>query len=220
VPTLTAVTLDSRADAQRRLVAAQSALAGRVIATRLDDVAAHAEKAITETLRQTPDGRATAARLKRSRSYLAACDRLSELRSELTAYAAACREAAYRNAYDWWYERTPDHVRRPGVGITRRNVSQVRGVYLHGTPLSVEVGAPVLLACRRLAPALTQAASLTVARYDATDKLAAWRATAQRTIAAAVGTAISDGATAAERKAARDCIAPEFLHDDPLFPVD
>src|SRR5512135_2157880 len=55
----------------------------KLVSAKLADARAHAEKAVTDTLRSTPDGRPSMARIRANPSYQASLNRLDELWAEI-----------------------------------------------------------------------------------------------------------------------------------------
>src|SRR3954452_5957672 len=82
--------------------------------TRVGEVMAqarsHAENTVTQALKKTPDGRASAGRVRMNPSFQAALRRLAELQDEiggptvtsLSGLVQDATESFYRDARQWW----------------------------------------------------------------------------------------------------------------------
>jgi hypothetical protein len=96
--------------------------------------------AITETLRNTPDGRATARKATNSPSYVAATKRLHELADALagpskTSLEGLIRDARadfYREAFKLWTPIIPENLRNPKATPTQKGEDAARGAIILG----------------------------------------------------------------------------------------
>jgi hypothetical protein len=122
--------------------------AANLITARVADARAHVDRAITDTLKDTPDGRPTVLKAQRSPSYQAALNRLDELRVDLigpatnalTGLLRDARAAFYRDSVELWKRVIPPENRRvPDPQPTDRGEAIVRGAIIHGLDLYREI---------------------------------------------------------------------------------
>ncbi|MDE2100490.1 MAG: hypothetical protein KGL39_24815 [Patescibacteria group bacterium] len=192
----------------------------KLVSSVVDDAAAHAHHAITETLRKTPDGKPTSARLRKSRSYQAALDRLDGL---LTALAGPsvhsakglvrnARASFYRDSFLYWRSRYDrDLWVSPDPRPTKRGINRIRGALIQSADLRSTLSGPIESAKRSLGPAVTSAASQTTTKRQGKDTIDTWRSQAKSAITAAVLGALSDSDQRAHTLAALDVLAPDHL---------
>ncbi len=222
---MTQVDLDKKSREQLRLFGAHLADIGRVIAAKVADARAHASSAITQTLKDEPDGRPTHARVRRSRSYLAAISRLAELHEDLAGPSVRSLQGRLRDAREESYVQAfgqykglldPSLWVSPDPGPTRANVAAVRALPLHGKDLRDEVGHPIKRAAANLHAAVALAALRSSPEATSTDVLDTWQARTERAILASARLALSDGQVAADVRAGRDLVHPDHLDHSPI----
>lgn len=217
-------------DARRREIhSAAMASAGpslNAIRVRVADAAAHARSALTGTLIDAPDGRATLARARRSRSLRAASARLDELATDLAGPSVRSLDGTIRDAWEalflssWSHARSEAHPddldpRRPRPSAS--NLSSARRIVLEGLDARGLVAGPIEAARRKLAARVVALASPTRSGADRSDALRGWRAEAERSITSAAALAIFTGAYRLDAMAARLVLRPELLYDDPTM---
>lgn len=188
----------------------------------LDDAHAHATRAVTETLRRTPDGRATIRRANRNPSYQAALGRLGELWTRLAGPSTAslrgqvrdAREAFYRLAFRLHTPHIPESVRvAPDPLPTARNVDLVRGAAVHGYDPRKELEKPIADAARQLSAAVALAGSRDADGPQGADQLRAWHDRSRRAIGQAVLSLLSDSVEFANTEAMADLVHPDYRAD-------
>ena len=188
--------------------------AAALVREKTADAHAHVEKALTDALKDMPDGRPTRARAARSPSYNAALSRLAELREALTDLVREARAAFYRDSFAALAPQIPAALLvSPDPEPTQRNVARIVAALIHGTELRQDLALPVSRASQRLLPALTLAGRSDETGRTATDRLKAWRVQAESTIGSTVRIALSDSQVHAWQEAGRDLIHPDFLED-------
>ena len=167
---------------------------------KVEDAAAHASRAITETLRRTPDGRQTLRAARSSRSFQAAVNRLDELKRALIGPASNslegllrdAREAFLKDAYRLWSGHLdPDYFDAPGEP-SPGEVAMARGAVIHGRSLHDELGGRFDSARRALLGVVTLAANPRVTPMGARAQIAGWESAAISSLSAALGSALSD----------------------------
>lgn len=217
--TLSLADLAHKVDNQTLALDAPRRVARDLIRAKVADARSHAANALTERAKGTPDGRPTIALVRRSRSYAAAVNRLSELASSLVVDVADWREAAYRESFAWWADHIPESTRRPGnIQPAAAAVSWCRGMALHGTALATEVNAATNSATRRLLATLSQSASRAIDGKAGVDLLKGWELRTVASLTAVADHLLSDSLAMVDRKAGRDVCRPDLLEDDPTLP--
>lgn len=228
---LTLADLARKEAAQRDRLQVWLGRAGELIDRQTANAEAHAVKAITDSLKAAPEGRATLRRAARNPSARAAAARLDELwaalvgpsRTSLAGLVRDARESLYRDALRHWAESfPPESLRPPPFDPTRPGASllgRVRAFPLHGVELRDEVGAKVVDAKRRLGAALAAAGSRSTPGHLETDLVRTWATRTRDGLSLVVRLALSDGLGLADRLAGRDVCRPEMLDDDPTLPA-
>jgi hypothetical protein len=190
-----------------------------VVGRELAAAHAHAVKAVTETLRATPDGRPTIRRANRNPSFKAALGHLDDLLTRLAGPSAVsldgavrdAREAFYRLAFRLHTPHMPEALRvRKEPQPTRANLDLVRGAALHGYDVRTELEAPFAVAARTLKAAVATAGSPAVSRAIGDQALKNWHDRAARSIGPAVLSLLSDSAEHANTEAMADLVHPDF----------
>jgi hypothetical protein len=185
----------------------------------LADAHAHAQKAVTDSLKVTPDGRPTLRRAARSPSFQAALNRLDELRTwlagpsdvSLQGKVRDAREAFYRLAFELHTPHIPGEVRiRADPEPTQANINLVRGAPIHGYDPRIELAKSFVDADRQLSSAVALAGSTATSDRDATRMLAAWHARARDAIEQAVLSLLSDSVEHANTEAMADLVHPDY----------
>ena len=193
-------------------------LVRQVVSAKLADAAAHASKALTDTVDQTTEGRPTAAKLRASRSYQAALNRLTELHDQLTGLVEKCRVETYSEAYAfWWAYHDPDTRRSASPDPSQANIERCRTTVLHGYTVREFLAGAIGRASTQLLPRLVVSGNRQVGSREAALAIKAWQQTATSTITSNAITALVDSQTLADRRAGRDAIKRDLLHDDPTL---
>jgi len=184
----------------------------RMASAKLADARAHAESAVTETLKKTPDGRASIALIRSNPSYKAALNRLDELWvaiagpsvTSLNGLIHDVAEACYRDAVEFWRERTPKKFQSPDRGITASQVQYVRGLLWYGKTICDAFEPVIMRAKSDLAAAIGAAGSAD------RDNLAlkTWETKQQSVIAKRIDLAINDADQRSDLQAMRDVFDP------------
>ena len=195
--------------------------ASLLVKERVHDARAHGEKALTETLRQTPDGRPTARKFQQSRSYLAALSRLNELQVALIGWGEYsldglirdAREEFYTSSFGFWLPYIPEEFRKvPDPKPSQAGVNLARGAIIHGYDLTREIGPGLKQAKDRLYVALNAAARRGLRPGAGKEFLSVWQSDAISGITARVTSALSDSDKALHEAAGQAIIHPEYLH--------
>jgi len=196
------------------------------IAAKVADARAHAAKAVTDVLRNTPDGRPTIRRAKSSVSFQAAQNRLSELTAELAGPSIWSREGLLRDAYaelyaasvQRWWPLVPESLRVAGDGrATAANLVRARALAPHGTDPRAELASVVEALRGRLHGAIVQTASAGPSPLaGGLDRLAAWELAARTAITRTAVLLLGDAEVALDRQAGVDLVRPEMIDRTPL----
>lgn len=169
----------------------------RIASGKLSDARAHAGKALTETLRETPSGRPTVLATKRSRSYLAAVARVDEMAEGLAAFLADARERLLVDAFDAWAPMLGVPARKPN----QRERAATRSAALHGYTLQDEIRPRADRIKRAMGAAIAQAAAPDLPARDAAAILNAWERRSAVAIASGLRLLLSDSAILADNVA-------------------
>jgi len=203
-------------DARQKTQARQIAAAVKPLMVRankgVDDALAHAKTALTDALRDQPDGRQTITHARRSRSYVAAGNRLDEMEADLVAMVQDFRERTYRDRFVWWQGCTPvDCLRSIGAEPTLENIARCRAAILHQDPPAKPWKVLVDRQQRLLLTALTQAGGQAVRKAQGADVLSNWARTTRKALASLIQTAVNDSWVMADKQAGRDVVKPKML---------
>lgn len=216
--------LENKDDALAARCATWQAKALAVIERKLEDAEAHAVKALTDALKQTPDGRQTVRKARRSPSFQAAHARLDELWAALAGPSVSsldgvirdAREDLYRAAFALWKPLIPTPLLvQADPKPTQANATAARRIVLHGYELRQELSGPILAAQRKLLAALAQAGQRSTPNRIASDLVKTWRLQSQSAIAGAVSRVLSDSEVRLNVLAGRDLIHPDHLDPEP-----
>jgi hypothetical protein len=188
----------------------------QAVAGKIADAGAHASKALTDTLDATAEGRPTAAKVRRSASYQAAISRLDELLDSLVKIVESCRVDTYAQAYGFWFDYHAHKMRRGSDSTPPRPlVERCRTTMIHGYTVRRFLQGPLDRASTQLLPTLTVAGNRAVSTRDAKDSIRRWQETNASAIMKNAVAAVIDSQTMSDRRAGRDTIKRELLHDDP-----
>ena len=202
-------------------------LASKLVAVAVDRAYAHATVALTETLRKTPDGRATLRKARQSRSYLAALADLDGLTNDLAGPSVAsfaglirdAREDLYLEAFAAWLRLMPELVALPiGSKPEAARLNEMRGLVLHGTDLRKEVGVKVEEAKRGLLATLEMASRRAGVNPSRSDFLGGWMARSVESIGRAASMAIQDSMVVMDGIATVDACRPEYRPKNEFTP--
>lgn len=214
--------IGDRRDADEQAVSHAAAEAARRIADKVEDAAAHAVTALTETLRNTSEGRPTAAKVRRSRSYQAALARLDDLTDELVNLTEEFRVAHYRMAYPLYHEAiaeiAPHVLRSPNPDPPAALVERARTALVLGYTARRFLGGKVEQVKGQLVPTLTVAGNRATRRGEARVQLQRWASAARESITRTTSLWLVSSQTLCDKLAGRDCIQPNRLHPDPSLP--
>lgn len=212
-------------EAQARSLRPWLARALEAIEAKVDDARAHGVKAVTETLKQTPDGRATLRKAAGSRSLQAAQSRLDELWSLLCGASAAsldgllrdARESFYIESFERWKPFIPSELwMASDPQPTQANIRLVRAMPVHGYELRHEFEVPIRRAKASLRAGVTQAGRRSTPDSISTDLINGWAETARQSLFRVAQSALSDGQKLAETLAGRDLVHPDYLDESPV----
>lgn len=210
---------DAKDKALDALLAVWLARLSKAVADRVEDARAHAEKAVTDTLRSTPDGRKSLAKIAQSRSFASAQARLDDLRDKLTGKSDRslkgkvrdARAEFYTLAVKWHRRITPAEIRSDGDGPTAAQVDAARAAAVHGYDPRRQLDATILMQKLALRAALEQAARSNADDRRAADLLDGWQSRAKTALTNAVRGLLVDSRGWCDTQASLDSIAPEFL---------
>lgn len=179
---------------------------------------AHAENAVTQTLKKTPDGRASAGRVRMNPSFQAALRRLTELQDEiggptvmsLSGLVQDATESFYRDARQWWADDVP--VEHQGsTAITTEQVAYARGLLWHHRPIRTAIQPKFVTIRNDLITSLGAAGMTDATKRDGTAVLRTWEQNARWRLGQELGAALADLNVAADRQAMKDTMLPELI---------
>jgi hypothetical protein len=195
-----------------------------LVSGKIADARAHAEKAVTDTLRQTPDGRASVARIRQNPSFQAALNRLDELHTALagpdelhTALAGPsvtsisglvhdAAEAAYTDSRDLWWDQIDPDYRAPSKEPTREQKTNVRGLLWYGLPVRQGFKTQFQTAHNNLLIAVSAAGSTQATNRDGFIALRTWEEKTKASLMSRLGAAMVDANVRADREAMKHTI--------------
>lgn len=190
-----------------------------LIRSTMDNAAAHALNAITETLRRTPDGRATDRKAVRSRSFVAAIAQLDGLVSELAGPSSSsldglirdAREAFYRDSFGMWKGVIPEATWvSPDAQPTMIGVARMRGVHIHGADVRIDIASAIGTAKDDLRRSVNAAAGTDSLRSSAGDRLATWKRMKGDSLVRAVSLELSDSDMIAHTQSGIDLVHEKY----------
>ena len=187
-----------------------------MIREKMDAALAHATKALTDTLKRTPDGRKTIRKASQSPSYQAALTRLAELHSSLSGISRNSslglirdvRRTLYETSYSHWAGMLPAEMIQAKPSQARIKASG--GIVLHGMELWDELKAPIDRSGRNLLAALTAAGKRSTPDNLATEILTTWAQQSRAAITKTAIMAIGDSMVALDTAAMEDIVRPEY----------
>lgn len=187
-----------------------------IVAAKVADAGAHASKALTDALDATPEGRPTAARVRRSPSYQASLARLNELLDSLVFIVEECRIVTYADSYRFWWNYHVSGMRRTTTSDAPKGLMErCRTTMIHGYPMRNFLQGPIERAAAGLMPMLTVAGNRATSTQSATQAIRLWQERSASAIAQNTIIALVDSQTMADRRAGRDTIKRDMLYDDP-----
>lgn len=196
-----------------------------LIDAKVADAHAHAAKAVTDTLRRTPDGRTTLRQAARSRSTLAACNRLDELWDSMCGPTSAskgglirdARGAFYVESFERWKPFIPEGLwASPDPGPTRAAMDVARTAPVHGYDVRTEFAVPIDRAKRSLRAAIARCGHSSTPDRVAVDIFDGWVERSRQSLFRTARSALSDGQKLVETMAGRDLVHPDYLDDEPV----
>lgn len=178
-----------------------AAAASKLIASKVADARAHAEKSLTSKAREADDGRPTARVLDRSPSYAAALSRLSEAmdalcgpsKHSLDGLVRDARASFYDDSIGLWAPLIPEEFRAAkDPAPTTAGENAMRGLILHGYDLRSELQPAFDQAARSLKAVLNVSSRRGAEPDRGVRMLAAWERTGVRNLSRRVVATIAD----------------------------
>ena len=199
----------------------QASLLPRVEA-KVADAAAHAQKAVTDTLKNTTDGRASILKINASPSYKAALSRLDELwiwlagagETSLKGKVRDAREQFYRQAAQLFFPLIPAELRsRRDPEPTAAQVRTIRAAAVHGYDPRNELAGPINAAKHRLKAAVEVAGRQAQDSALGAKPIDQWERQTTRSLSQVVITLLNDSVEYCDTMAGRELIAEEFIEE-------
>lgn len=198
--------------------------ASALIRSKVADARAHAEKAITESAKAAPDGRATFRLVRRSRSFDAALARLAEAATDLAGPSVAstmglirdARRSFYVDSFDLWKEVIPSTAWvKPDADPTERGRANAAAQQVGSQELRTEIAGLFDSAGRALIRAANAAASRS-SLGTKTEYLATWETQQRDAITRSVIRCLSDSDGRSHALACLDLIHPDLQSQEDL----
>jgi hypothetical protein len=212
-----AASLDAREAAQLTHLEEWIHKTSEALPGKLRDAEAHAQKALTDVVVSAPDGRPTLAKVRQSRSYQAALARMDEIRDALLKIVHEARVAFYRDSWAFWNDTLPAEVLKGAEAPAEARIAKARTAVIHGQTAAGALAAATQTAKRQLLASLAQAGSRVQTGKGAAEILKAWRTRAEKALSQHTTTLLSDSQIDADRRAGRDVVKDELLHEDPTL---
>lgn len=195
------------------------AKADKVIRSSVADAHAHAAKAITDTLRTTPDGRPSARKVDRSPSYQAALTHLDDLqcrligpsKDSLDGLLRDARAAFYVDSIKLWLPHIPEKYRASAEPAPTKIVERFfRGAIIHGYRLDQELSPDVQRTKDHLFASVNSAGRGGSSQRTARSYLDTWRAQAVDRLNLKAGSILSDSDKAIHEATGWLMIHPDY----------
>lgn len=207
---------------QRERMRPWATKAVQLVSRKISDTRAHAERAVTETLKATPDGRPSLALIRRNPSFKASLNRLDELWAEIggpsvtaiSGLAHDATEAFYEDARDYWFGEVPDGYRVKSREATKSQLLYVRGLLWFGQPIRQDFAPQFKRLHNTLSAALGAAGSHSDVDQPQITSLRTWESQSRATLIQRLGLALNDANQRADLQAMKDSILPQY-HDKP-----
>mgnify|MGYP000327653170 CR=1 FL=1 len=193
------------------------------VESKIEDAHAHAERAVTQSLKATADGRPTARKANRSTSFQAALSRLDELLDWLAGPSANSLRGRVRDAREAFYKRAfalhkPLIPKELYISLepepTFANLRLIRGALIHGLDLRKELDGPIATAKRQLTAAVALAGQRATSGAASSEILETWYRQSLASIRTAVLRVLSDSVEFADTEAGTDLIHPDYLETE------
>jgi hypothetical protein len=189
-----------------------------LIFAKVEDARAHAENAVTQTLKNTPDGRATTGRVRQHRSYVAAVNRLDELWAVLAgenvqSISGMIHDATadfYEDSRAMWAQQIKEPFRVKDAEPSQKQITYARGLLWFGLPVRTGLEQVILAAKNGLLVACGQAGASDATKRDVAAALNSWELRHRVAIIKRAGLALNDANQRADLQAMRDTIKPEY----------
>lgn len=192
--------------------------ASKLIASKVADARAHAERSLTAKAREADDGRPTARVLGRSRSLVAAVSRLAEARDALVGPSKGslgglvrdARASFYADSIGLWTPLIPERFRAAkDPAPTRAGEAAMRGAIMHGYDLHAEVTPAFDQAARSLKAILIGASRQAADPARGERMLLAWERTTTRNVSARVVATLVDSSVGVHHAVGRLMLHPD-----------
>lgn len=213
------ILLASQEDHLRKRLTPWIEKASGLVRSKIEDSSAHALKAITESLKKTPDGRETDRKVSKSPSFIAALARLDELATLLAGSSSSsldglirdARESFYRDSFEVWKAMIPAESwistdPRP----TQIGMARVRAMQIHGADVRVGIASSITQAKEDLKRAVNLGASRDSSHEIAADRLKTWARLKTDLITRTASLELSDSGVLVHGVAATDLVHPDY----------
>jgi hypothetical protein len=169
----------------------------KLIDRRVDDAKAHSSNALTATVKDTPDGRATVRRLDKSRSANAALDHLDTLEADLGELVRDARSAFYEGSIKLWLPFIPESNRIENADKPSGAVDRImRDAVISRYTLDMRLGPAIATAKRTLSAQLNMGAVSGSSDRKSNTGLSTWAVMTTASLGKTTESILSDSDTA------------------------
>jgi hypothetical protein len=185
--------------------------AAKLIATEVDDAKAHAQNAITATLKDIDDGRSAQRKLDANRSFTAAVDHLDSLRDSLFSLIKDARVAFYRDSIKLWLPHIEVEYRvNPDPAPTKDGEALMRDAVIGGYSLAMELDPSIDQAKRTLKVAASVAGRRGQSDRDSDQQITLWANRTGPILTRKIESILSDSDTSIHEATGWLLVAPKY----------
>lgn len=185
--------------------------ARKLIDRHVDDAKAHASNALTATVRDTPDGRATVRKLDKSRSAGAATGHLDTLETDLGELVREARASFYVGSISLWLPFIPADNRIANADKPSKAVERImRDAIISGYTLDMRLGPAVATAKRTLSAQLNMGGTSGANDRQSDGRLKTWATQTSASLGKTAESILSDSDTAIHEATGWLLIDPKY----------
>lgn len=195
------------------------------VTRKLDDARSHAEKAVTDALRSTKDGRSSLLRINASPSYQAALARLDELltalagpsETSLVGLIRDARAAMYGGACEAHFASIPPKYRsRRTASPPDKHANEARAATPHGLDVRAELSPTFRRLETNLKAAIERSGRKLASREYAIGMIDQWHDIASRMLSKQVDGILGDSMIWCDYWAWSDLVHPDYVDNSPI----
>jgi hypothetical protein len=185
--------------------------ARKLIDSHVEDAKAHAVNALTATVRDTPDGRATVRKLDKSRSATAATGHLDTLEDDLSELVRDARSAFFESSIGLWLPFIPATNRSDlSAGPVKAVDRIMRDAVISGYTLEMRLGPAIATAKRTLSAQLHMGGASGSSDKQSDTRLKTWATQTSASLGKTAESILSDSDTAIHEATGWLLIDPKY----------